>query len=73
MLDDVSLLDDSVCVCLHTIKENTEPLSEASRDVGVEINADKTKYDQVSSSELMTERENIRITNESFENVAKFK
>jgi hypothetical protein len=37
--DDVNLLGDSV----NTIKENSETLSEASRDIGLEINAEKTK------------------------------
>jgi hypothetical protein len=38
--DDVNLLSDSI----DTIKENTEFLLEASGDVGLEINAEKTKY-----------------------------
>jgi hypothetical protein len=38
--DDVNLLGDSI----KTIKENTEPLSKASTDVGLEINAEKIKY-----------------------------
>jgi hypothetical protein len=49
--DDVNLLGDSI----NTIKENTGTSKETSRDVGLEINAEKTKY--VSSSELRTEPE----------------
>jgi hypothetical protein len=38
--DDVNLLGDS----LNTVKENSGTLLEASRDIGLEINAEKTKY-----------------------------
>jgi hypothetical protein len=51
--DDVNLLGDS----LNTIKENIEPLLEARRDIGLEINAERTKYTIVSSSKLGTEPE----------------
>jgi hypothetical protein len=37
---DVDLLGDSI----NTIKENSETFSEASRDIGLEINVEKTKY-----------------------------
>jgi hypothetical protein len=63
--DDVNLVADSI----NTIKENTESLLESSMDVGLEINAEKTKYMIMSRHP----NQNIRIANESFENMAKFK
>jgi hypothetical protein len=66
---DVSLLGDSV----NTMKENSETLLEAGRDIGLEINAEKTKYMIMSRYPNSGQNQNIRIANESFENVAKFK
>jgi len=40
--DDVNILGGSV----HIIKENTEALIIASKETGLEVNADKTKYTQ---------------------------
>jgi hypothetical protein len=47
--DDVNMLRGSV----HTIKENAEDLVVASKEIGLEVNADKSKYvhDHVSRSE----------------------
>jgi hypothetical protein len=50
--DDVNLFGDSI----NTIKENTETLVEASRNIGLEINVQKTKY-MIMSSKLRTEPE----------------
>jgi nitrous oxide reductase len=38
--DDVNLLGDNI----DTIKKNTETFIDASKEVGLEINAEKTKY-----------------------------
>jgi hypothetical protein len=53
--------------------ENTESLLEASRDVGLEINAEKTKYMIMSRHPNSGQNQNIRTANESFEIMAKFK
>jgi hypothetical protein len=68
-VDDVNLLGNSV----NTIQENSEILLEASRDIGLEINAEKTKYMIMSHHLNSGQNHDIRILNESFENVAKFK
>jgi sorting nexin-29 len=67
--DDVNLLGDSV----NIIKENSETLLEASRDIGLEINAEKKKYVIMSRYPNPGQNQNIRIANQSFEKVAKFK
>jgi sorting nexin-29 len=67
--DDVNFLGDSI----NTVKEDTETLLEVSRDIGLEINAEETKYMIMSRHPNSGQNQSIRIANESFENVTKFK
>jgi hypothetical protein len=63
-----------VCECrINIVKENIETFLEASRDISLEINTDKTKYMIMYRHPNSEQNQNIRIANVSFENVAKFK
>jgi hypothetical protein len=63
------LLGDSV----NTVKDNSETLLGVIRDFGLEINAGKTMYMIMSRNPNSGQNQNLRIANESFENVARFK
>jgi archaellum component FlaC len=56
-----------------SVKYNSETLLDASRDIGPEINAEKTKHMIMSRHPNSGQNQNIRTANESFEKVAKFK
>jgi hypothetical protein len=67
--DDVNLLGDNI----DTIKKNTEIVIGASKEVGLEINVDKTKYMLLSLHQNIGQNREIKIANRSFENVPQFK
>jgi chloramphenicol O-acetyltransferase len=67
--DDVNILGGSV----HAIKKNTEALVVASKEIGLEVNCEKTKYMVMSRNQNAGQNHNIRIGNKSFERVEQFK
>jgi sorting nexin-29 len=67
--DDMNLLGDNI----DTIKKNTETLTDASKEVGLEINVEKTKYMLLSLQQTVGQNLDIRIANRPFENVSQFK
>jgi hypothetical protein len=60
-------------ITTNIIEENTDTLSEDSLNVGLETNAEKTKYMIISRHPNSGQNQNVRIANKSFENMAKFK
>jgi hypothetical protein len=67
--DDVNLLGDNI----DTINKNTETLIDASNEVGLEVNVEKTKYILMSRDQNAGQNREIKIGNRSFENVSQFK
>jgi hypothetical protein len=67
--DDVNLLGDNVAI----MNKNTETLIDASTEVGLEINVEKTKYMLLSRHQSAGQDRDITIANGSFENVSQFK
>jgi hypothetical protein len=67
--DDVNLLGDNI----YTIKKDTETLFDASKDVGLEINVEKTKYMLLSHHQNVGRNRDTKIANRSFENMSQFK
>jgi hypothetical protein len=50
-----------------------ETLIDASKEVGLEINVEKTKYMLLSRHQNVGQNQDIKIANRSFENVSQFK
>jgi hypothetical protein len=58
---------------INTIKKNAEALLDASKENGLEVNSEKTKYMLMSHHQTAGQSNYIRVANKSFEKVAKFK
>ena len=66
--DDVNLLGGST----HSLKENAEALVAATREIGLEVSADKTKYMVMSRDQNAGRIQGVRIDNSTFERVEGF-
>jgi hypothetical protein len=53
--------------------KNTEAPLDASKEVGLEVNPEKTKYMLLSRCQKAGQRQSIKIGNRSFESMVKFK
>jgi hypothetical protein len=67
--DDVNILDGSI----HTIQNNTEALVITSKEIGLEVNAEKTKYMVMSQDQNARQNINTETGNKSFATIEKFK
>jgi hypothetical protein len=65
----VNLLGDNI----DTIQKNTGTLTDASKEVGLEIDAEKTKYMLLSCHQNAGQNWDIQIANRLSENVSQFK
>jgi len=65
----VNILRGSV----HRVKENAETLVVVSKEIGLEVNADKTKYMVMSRDQKAGRSHSMKTDNSSFERVEEFK
>jgi hypothetical protein len=68
-IDDVNLLGADV----DTIKRNRETSTDASKEVGLEINLEKTKYMLVSHHWNAEQGHDLKVANRSYDNVVQFR
>jgi len=67
--DDVSILGEN----MNTVKKHTKVPLVASREVGLEVHTEKTKYMVMTRRQNSGQSHNILIANKSFGNVTNFK
>jgi len=67
--DDVNILGGS----MHTVKENAEALVAATREIGLEVSADKTKYMVMYRDQNAGQIHSVTFDNSTFKRVEEFK
>jgi len=67
--DDVNILEGVI----HTLKQNAEALVPATREIGLEVSADKTKYMIMPRDQNAGQYHSVRIDNSTFERGEDFK
>jgi hypothetical protein len=58
---------------IETVKKNIETLIDASKEVDLEVNAEKTRYMLLSCHQNAGQNHDIKIANSYIENVAQFR
>jgi hypothetical protein len=66
LADDVNVVGENI----DTLKKNTGTLIDASKEVSLEVNTDKSKYMLLSRHQNARQNHDIKTANRCFENVA---
>ena len=68
-VDDVNIVEGSI----HTLKENAETLVAATKEIGLEVSVDITKYVVMSRDQNSGRNHSVRIDNSTLERVEELK